>query len=365
MAADAQPALKEMFDAARYRQIAGLLADVHPGFDRKHFLAIATRGLDELTLLQRVRRTTEACHTTLPQDYLPAVSILKKLAPQLNHGFVSIFLSDFVGQYGHNNFQASMEALSYFTRFGSSEFAIREFLRRDLARTLRVMEMWSREPDEHVRRLASEGCRPRLPWSFQLTELIADPSPVAPILENLRADSSLYVRKSVANHLNDISKDHPDWMLNRLASWALAQPHTQWIAKRAARSLIKAGHPRAFRLFGFTEKTAVQLSAFSLAPASLKIGSGLTLRFRLRSTAERPQKIAVDYIVHYQKKSGKLSPKVFKLKETTLAAGAIFAFSKHQRITDFTTRKHYPGRHEIEIMVNGTVLAKKSFTLAR
>ena len=365
MSAETQPALKEMFNAARYRRIAALLADVHPGFDRKRFLALTTKGRDELSLLQRMRRTTEACRATLPEDFPTAVSILKRLAPQLKHGFVCIFLPDFVGQYGHDHFEASMTALKYFTSFGSSEFAIREFLKRDLTRTLGVMETWSRDADEHVRRLASEGCRPRLPWSFHLTELIADPSPVVPILENLRADSSLYVRKSVANHLNDISKDHPDWMLDRLAAWDLTNPDTRWIAKRAARRLIKDGHPRSFRLFGFTEKIAVKLSRFSLAPSKLKLGGGLNLSFHLQSTADQPQKLAVDYIVHYRKKSGKSAPKVFKLKEVTLAPRAGLVLKKRQRMTDFTTRIHHPGRHEIEIMVNGTVMAGRSFELTR
>jgi 3-methyladenine DNA glycosylase AlkC len=126
-----------------------------------------------------------------------------------------------------------MEALKFLTPFSSAEFAIREYLKRDPARTLAVMERWSRDPDEHVRRLASEGSRPRLPWSFRLESLVTDPSPTLTILENLRVDPSLYVRKSVANHLNDISKDHPDWMLARLKSWDRAHPHTQWIAKRA------------------------------------------------------------------------------------------------------------------------------------
>ncbi len=130
------------------------------------------------------------------------------------------------GLYGHDDFEASMEALKFFTRFGSSEFAVREFLKRDLPRTLAVMEVWSRDGDEHVRRLACEGCRPRLPWSFQLGALIADPAPVVPILENLKADPSLYVRKSVANHLNDITKKHPDWVMDRLTDWPLENSPT-------------------------------------------------------------------------------------------------------------------------------------------
>lgn len=364
---DASPsALKEMFNVARYRKIAGLLADIDPTIDRSRFLAVATTGLDDLTLIQRVRRTTEACRATLPSEFIQAVAVLKQFARRADQGFTSIFLPDFVGQYGHDNFAESMDALKYFTSFGSSEFAVREFLRRDLRRTLAVMTTWSRDPDEHVRRLASEGCRPRLPWSFRLTDLVADPSPVRPILENLRTDSSLYVRKSVANHLNDISKDHPGVMLDWIEGWNLRHPSTAWIARHAARSLIKSGHARSLRLFGFNPAVAVSCSKISVSPAVVALGGSLTFKFFLKSTSPtRAQKLAVDYILHYQKKSGRLSPKVFKLKEVTLKPQESVALVKRQRLVDFSTRRHHPGRHQIEIMVNGTVLARRSFTLTR
>ena len=360
---EAQPALKDWFNAARYRQIADLLDEAHPGFDRKRFLTVATTGLDELTLIQRVRRATEACHATLPADFPKAVAALKRIAPQVQHGFVGIFLPDFVGQHGHGHFNESMEALKYFTPFSSAEFAIREFLKRDLARTLAVMERWSQDENEHVRRLASEGSRPRLPWSFRLDALVADPSPAATILENLRADPSLYVRKSVANHLNDISKDHPDWMLARLKSWDLAHPHTQWIAKRAARTLIKAGHQPALHLFNFGGKPAVKLSGFKVTPARLKLGQVMEFSFSLTSTSRKSQSLAVDYVIHYVKASGGTSPKVFKLRELALAAGETQVIRKRQTVRNFTTRKHHAGRHRVEIQINGRILAQGQFFL--
>lgn len=360
---EAQPALKDWFNAARYRQIADLLAEAHSGFDRKRFLTVATTGLDELTLIQRVRRATEACHATLPADFPKAVAALKRIAPQVQHGFVGIFLPDFVGQHGHGHFNESMEALKYFTPFSSAEFAIREFLKRDLARTLAVMERWAQDENEHVRRLASEGSRPRLPWSFRLDALVADPSPAATILENLRADPSLYVRKSVANHLNDISKDHPDWMLARLKSWDLAHPHTQWIAKRAARTLIKAGHQPALHLFNFGGKPAVKLSGLKVTPARLKLGQVMEFSFSLTSTSRKSQSLAVDYVIHYVKASGGTSPKVFKLRELSLAAGETQVIRKRQTLRNFTTRKHHAGCHRIEIQINGRILAQGQFFL--
>ncbi len=357
------PALKEWFNEARYRQIARDLAAIQPGFDQRRFLELTLPDLAPLSLLQRLRRATEAMRATLPEKYPAALKVLRGLAPKFDHGFVSLVLPDFVGLYGLDDFDRSLDALKFFTRFGSSEFAIREFLRRDLPRTLRVMEQWSRDENEHVRRLASEGCRPRLPWSFKLTALIADPSPVAPILENLRADSSLYVRKSVANHLNDITKDHPAWVLDRLGGWDLTVPPTAWIAKRALRTLIKKGDRRALAVIGAGARALIRLEAFSVAPRRLTLGDALTISAQLTSTAKKLQKLVIDYTIHYVKQSGAASAKVFKWKEVALAPGEPLTLAKRQTIRDFTTRKHHAGKHVVELTVNGERFAEATFDL--
>lgn len=358
-------ALKEMFDEARLRQIAAATAAVYPAFEADKFLALALRDLEALTLMQRLRRTTESLHTTLPSDYRAALAILYELAPRIEHNFVSLILPDYVGLYGLHDVDHSLAALRFFTVFGSSEFAIREYLRRDLDHTLAVMETWSRVENEHVRRLASEGCRPRLPWSFRLEKLIADPSPVLPILENLKADPSLYVRKSVANHLNDISKDHPDWMMSQLEGWPLADPHTAWIAKRALRTLIKQGNARALTLIGAGGEAHVAVDSLTLQPQTVALGERIELVCQLRSTAAQPQRLVVDYMVHYVKKSGGNSGKVFKWKELTLGAGEVITLTRSQQIRDFSTRLHYPGRHRVAVVVNGTTVAESFFELRR
>jgi 3-methyladenine DNA glycosylase AlkC len=266
------PALKHIFDEKRFRSIAALLEQIHPGFSTQRFLERSLRGLNDLSLLQRLRRLTESMRATLPADYEESLEILRRLAPRLDHRFVTLCLPDFVGLYGLHDFETSMEALKFFTTFGSSEFAVREYLRRDLRRSLQVMEKWSRDENEDVRRLASEGCRPRLPWSFRLEALIAEPALTLPILENLRADSSLYVRKSVANHLNDITKDHPEWVLDVVQGWPLEQAHTAWIVKRALRTLIKKGNRRALGLFGAGKKPKVTVKKFAVQPSRIRFG---------------------------------------------------------------------------------------------
>lgn len=358
------PALKEMFDADRFRSIALELKSIDPAFDSKTFLKLALKDLEGLSLMQRLRRMTECLHATLPADYHLALERLRALAPRIDKAFVTLVLPDFVGCYGLEDFTASMEALKFFTPFGSSEFAIREFLRRDLKRTLAVMEKWSRDPDEHVRRLASEGCRPRLPWSFRLEALSQDPTPVLPILANLKSDPSLYVRKSVANHLNDITKTHPDLVLDLLRSWPLEEPRTVWIARHALRSLIKAGHPGALSLVGATGKAEIHSPGFSATPDQLALGDHFTLTATLKSSSRTPQRLVVDYAVYYVRKNSTASGKVFKWKTLDLAPDGQVQLTRRQTIRNFTTRMHYAGRHRVTLLINGEVRAETWFDLS-
>jgi 3-methyladenine DNA glycosylase AlkC len=356
-------ALKHMFDAARYRRIADDLAAVAPRFDRARFLAVTLDGLDERALMDRLRQTTLACAAALPGTYAEKLTVLRALAPRLGHNFVGIFLSDFVATHGLADFDLSLEALKFFTRFGSAEFAIRAFLERDLDRTLAVMTTWAADPDEHVRRLASEGSRPRLPWGRRLPALVRDPSPTFPILTRLAADPSLYVRKSVANHLNDISKDHPERMLALVESWDRDHAPTAWIARHAARTLIKNGHPRALRLVGVIGAARVKIAAFFVAPATLRLGETLTLTACVTSTAKQSQRLVIDYVVRYAKAGGRASAKVFKWTEAEVAPGATLTLTKRQTIRDFSTRRHHAGRHPVDLQVNGRIVASSDFTL--
>ncbi|MES2280811.1 MAG: DNA alkylation repair protein [Pseudomonadota bacterium] len=363
--AEAAPALKEIFNAARLKHIATEVAAVYPAFDQKKFLKLAQADLASLSLMQRLKRTSESLHATLPADYEKAIAILRKLAPRINSGFVTLVLPDYVGLYGHEDFDTSMDALKFFTAFGSSEFAIREFLQRDPKRTLAVMKTWARDESEHVRRLASEGSRPRLPWSFRLDALMADPGLAAPILEKLKADESLYVRKSVANHLNDITKLHPDWVMQKLEGWPLDKPQTAWIARHALRTLIKQGDRRALALIGAGKKAAVKLHGFEVSPKKISLGERLDITFSLESASRESQRLVVDYAIHYIKKSGISSAKVFKLKELTLAPGETMQLKRSQVVKDFTTRVHHAGHHVVDVMVNGEKMASGGFDLLR
>lgn len=362
-ATQAAPALKEIFDRARLQHIATEMAAITPAFDTARFMALATGNLEALGIMQRLRQTATSLHASLPEGFEQAVAALYELAPRIRHGFASIMLPEFVALYGKQHFDLSMQALKFFTSFGSSEFAIRHFLVQDFDRTLDVMRGWAEDDNEHVRRLASEGSRPRLPWSFQLKPLVADPSPTAPILDALRSDPSPYVRKSVANHLNDISKDHPDRVIDRVLAWNLDDKHTAWIVRHGLRTLIKKGDTRALDVIGTTGTPMVQLDVFSVTPAAIALGGRITLKASLVSTAEARQHLVVDYAVHYVRKGGSSSRKVFKLKEVSLAPGDRKELSISQAVRDFTTRKHYPGHHRVELMVNGVTVAESGFEL--
>ncbi|MBC8039582.1 MAG: DNA alkylation repair protein [Opitutaceae bacterium] len=357
--------LKDMFDPARYRSLASELSALSPAFNATAFLDHTLSGLASRELMDRMRRTSAGVALALPLPYREQLDVLRALAPRIGHNFIGIFLSDFVAQHGLSpaDVPASLDGLRFFTRFGSAEFAIRPFIQRDPPGTLAVLQSWTASDNEHVRRLASEGSRPRLPWGARLQALVADPSPTLPILTALRADPSLYVRKSVANHLNDISKDHPDVALALVSTWDLTQPHTAWIVRHALRTLIKRGHPRALALLG--AGSAPKLDAtFTASPKRIQLGDTVTLTATLASTARRSQSLLIDYVVHYARASGKASEKIFKWTQLDLAPGATFTLTKRQTIRDFSTRRHHAGRHRIELQINGRRLAETAFTLS-
>jgi 3-methyladenine DNA glycosylase AlkC len=355
--------MKNWFNEAFYRRTAAQLAAHHPRFDAPRFLDRALAGLDELELMARLHRTAEAFHHALPLAFADQLAVLRAHAPEIGHNFAGIWPCAHVAAHGLDQPALALPALRDLTRHGSAEFAIRPFLVRDLPGTLAVMSEWTRSEDEHVRRLATEGSRPRLPWGLRLQALVADPSPTLPMLDTLRADPSLYVRKSVANHLNDIAKDHPEVVLDFVAGWDRADPRTAWIVKHGLRTLVKQGHPRALSLFGAGAEAKIEAS-LSTRPKRIRLGDTLELAASLRSTGRRAQELIVDYVVHYARASGSSSAKVFKWTTLTLAPDETVELVKRQTIRDFSTRRHHPGKHLVELQVNGRRVARAEFTLS-
>jgi len=356
-------ALKELFNKKFYEKFAHEFNKVDKNFHPDKFIKDVTKNIELLSLNQRMRNTSVVLKQHLSGDYKKSIELLFKAIPNLSGGYTTLVFPDFVGLYGHDDFNLSMEALKYFTQFGSSEFAIREFLKRDFNKTIKVMNGWATDKNHHVRRLASEGSRPRLPWSFKLDEVIKNPKVTQSILEKLKSDDELYVKKSVANHLNDISKDNSEWMLQVLNTWDKTNANTFWIIKHASRTLIKKGNAESLSLFDFEKNVKVRVDNLKLNKSKLKLGDALQFEFDVVSEKSKSQKLVVDFAIHYYKKSGELSPKVFKLKVLELEPNQTVHMAKSQRFQDFTTRKHYPGKHIIEILINGKSLCKKQFDL--
>jgi 3-methyladenine DNA glycosylase AlkC len=356
--------LKEMFNKAFYDSLAKEFKKVYPSFNAQKFVNDVTSDMEALSLNERMRNTSVILKKYLPGDLKKSVEVMKKVIPNMKYGYTNLVFPDFVGLYGLNDFDTSLDALKYFTLFGSSEFAIRVFLKHDFTRTIKVMYEWAKDKNHHVRRLSSEGSRPRLPWSFKLDEVIKNPSVTKPILETLKSDDELYVRKSVANHLNDISKENPDYMLNLIKNWDRSNPGTTWIIRHASRTLIKKGHSGSLSVLDFEKNVKVEVSDLKILKPKIKLGESLSFSFDLSSKKQSNQKLVVDYIIHYRKKKGALSPKVFKLKEIDLKPGQKIKLEKKQLMKDFTTRKHEKGEHLLEIQVNGKVLQSKKFHLS-
>lgn len=355
--------LKDLLGPDAVARIGDAGAAASPAFDRAAFIAAALDTLDSLSIMERVRHIADALAIALPDDYAAATDILRTMAPQLGGGFQVVAITEYIGRYGRDHFDLSMAALADLTPFGTAEFAIRPFLVQDPVRTLATMQGWAQSDNEHIRRLASEGCRPRLPWGTGVPALKADPTLGAPILEVLKSDPAAYVRKSVANHLNDIAKERPDWLLDRLGTWSQDDASTAWIIRHALRTLIKQGNPRALALIGVAHGASVHVTHFAVEPTTVRLGNSIRIVANIRSTGAQLQALVVDYRIHYARPGGKSAPKVFKLRRFDMAAGATASLSISQTIRDFTTRRHHAGRHQVELIVNGLTMATAAFEL--
>lgn len=358
---------KDGVDATVVAFIADRVTNVWPDFNRAGFVQAATEPLETMELKARVHHIIAALRSYLPPAYPAALEVLLLVSrgwtldaekANVSH-FAAWPIIDFVGVHGTApaHFDASMEALRRLTPLFSAEFAIRPFILADQERALEILRQWLTDIDEHVRRLISEGTRPRLPWGERLEAFVTDPDPVLRLLEPLRADPSEYVRRSVANNLNDIAKDHPERVVEVCGRWRAeeerpSRTRTQLVS-RALRTLVKQGHPGALRVLGFDPDAAVEVSDFDLEDDRIRLGGAVQFEILLRSRSAQRERLVVDYAVHHVKKSGERTPKVFKLRTFDLDAGASATLTKAHSIRPISTRRYYAGRHAIELFVNG------------
>ena len=363
-------AFKNWFSPERASALGEALRQIHPGFDLAAYTE-ALSPLPELELKDRVRLISTALHAGLKLPFPEASRALvatlgSPVDPRVPNSFQMMVwpLTHYVGTYGLEHFEASMAALHAMTQRATAEFDIRPFLKRHPAATLAVLERWTADPSEHVRRLVSEGSRPRLPWGERLTAFIADPSPVLPLLERLRDDPSPYVRRSVANNLNDIAKDHPDRVVELTSRWLAdaPTPERKALVRHALRSLVKAGHPGALAVLGHGGTGTLTLRGLT-APGEVRVGETLPFAFTLHNDGDTAASAVVDYRIVHAGARGARAPKVFKGLTLELAAGESRRIERRHSLRVVTTRRLYPGPHRLEVQVNGEVQAGLDFNL--
>lgn len=362
-------ALKNHVGPQAVRELGDCLLSAYPTFNHTRFIRDAMRGLEALELKARVAHVARALEPCLPAKFPQAAAVIKKaMAPGSEHAAAmsSVFhfwpLCDYVQSRGLEHFDEAMAVMRVLTSRFSCEFAIRPYIEQNPTRTLSLLKKWCKDPDEHIRRLVSEGTRPRLPWGQQLKSLIADPSPALPLLDALYNDEELYVRRSVANHLNDISKDHANFAVEIAERWQAenSNKNTEWVIRHALRGLVKQGHPGALALQGF-RAPRVESVSLQLSPTHIGLGQQITLNLKL--TSNKKQSLIIDYAVHHQKANGKLSAKVFKWNRVELSKGQTLELNKTHSIRPISTRRYHPGLHKVEILINGQGFGVREFQL--
>ncbi|NRP12801.1 hypothetical protein XMM379_001047 [Aliiroseovarius sp. xm-m-379] len=364
----------QLINAGKVEMLAGWLSDALPGFDAAGFQAQVMGQLPALELKARILWIAEVLEDHLPKAFPAAAEVIHKalppeLDPSKNDDDFGDFIIDPFGQFvarnGLEDLDVSLPLLHALTRRFSMEFAIRPFLIHHKGRMQAVLAGWAQDENYHVRRLASEGARPNLPWGQRIGwaghETIR-------ILDTLHADPTRYVTRSVANHLNDIAKTDPELVVATLTRWRQEARQNakelDWMTRHACRTLVKQGHPGALDLLGYRSDAKVTMGPIQLAPAHSQVPIDTALKFRFDLSVDHDTALLVDYVIQFQRAGGKLSEKVFKLKTLSLKAGQRVTLQKsHHFKGDATTFRLYPGAHQLSVQVNGRRLGTARFTL--
>jgi len=363
---------KDELGISAVENLAQALQAVRPDFPAREFVAANLDGLGALEMKARITHISGVMQRFIPASYPDALAMVQAAIllddddgkPRLG-GFAAWPLLDWVETQGLGHPEISLAALHRMTGRFTAEFAIRPYLEKHTELCLETLPVWATDPDPHVRRLVSEGTRPRLPWGRRLALFMADPAPVLELLEVLKDDPEEYVRRSVANNLNDIAKDHPDLAASVAAHWMKnATPDRQRLVKHGLRTLVKQGHTGALEALGYTTRPEVEVR-FATGAKMVRLGEDLTLEATITSTGKKAQKLVVDFVVHYRKANGTLAPKIFKWKVLDLPPGGQAVLKKRQRMVSRSVRNLYPGKHAVGVLVAGRERASREFRLTR
>ncbi len=364
--------LKHQFGPEIPKNIAAMLVDVYSEFDAEGFIEQVLVDYEGLELKGRALHIAHVLRDYLPSKYSEAINVLvDSLGAKLertDYFGMSPFLYFphvlFVSEFGLDHFEESMNAQYELTQRFSAEFSIRAFIEKYPEKTMKRLGIWALDSDVHIRRLASEGTRPRLPWAQRLPSFQKDPAPVLEILEILKDDPELFVRRSVANNLNDIGKDHPQILVDVAERWMVdASEDRQWVVRHALRSAVKRADPKALAILGFQPNSKLVIQAENMSPPKPKMGNSVHISFDLHNQDQITQSVMVDFRIHFMKANGKPSPKVFKMKSVTLKPNEIISLGKKVSLAEMSTRKHYPGVHKVDVMLNGVMHELGQFEL--
>ena len=362
---------KNAFNPEVAARIAAAIARQYPEFDKASFTKDLDKKLKPLELKGRVAFLAERLHQHLPRDMKKSIGFLvgalkKNEKDKIGvEGFAVWPITHFISTYGLDEFEVSMNALKEATKVFTSEFAVRAFFEKDQKRALEFFKLWVEDEDHHVRRLVSEGSRPLLPWGQKLHGFVENPKATWALLEKLKNDPSEYVRKSVANHLNDHSKNHPEFVIDKLTDWYKNKkktPEVEWVIKHASRSLIKKGYKKAFALHG-VEEAKIKIHNAKVLTKKVRLGESLKIEVTLSNLAKKNASLILDHEVHLLKANGKHTIKVFKGKKVTLKALEKMTIAFQVPMKKVTTRVYYPGQHFWNIKINGISEKKQSFIL--
>ena len=353
--------LKNLYNEDMVSELCSSIKQQYPAFKVAAFKkTIFDSHWEGKELKQRMRHISQSLHAFLPKDYVGAMKILKPAAKH-SRGFQYMLFPDYVELFGQEHYAESIKALQHFTLFSTSELAVRPFIVLYGDKMMYQMERWAEHRNHHVRRLASEGCRPRLPWAMALPEFKKDPSPVLKVIEKLMRDESEYVRRSVANNLNDISKDHPDIVLQVAKQWKGDNENTDKLLKHACRTLLKESNTKILSLFGYGHVNRTHLTNFCFSK-KVKMGAVLDFSFDLETDKKRLGKLRIEYVIGYVRAHGKMNYKVFMLSEGQFK-GANKSLSKKHSFRPITTRRYYKGMHQLMILLNGREKLRVEFEL--
>ena len=361
--------LKDLYSEAFYQKLSAALDEVIPGFVENDFNAkIYTPEFTNMELKQRMRHTTTVLHGFLPPVFPDAVGVLYDLISQLRKNafgedqLAMMFLPDYIQVYGLDDFETSIEAIEHITQFITCEFAVRPFLLKYFDKMMLKMHEWSMHENAKVRRLATEGSRPALPWGLAVPVLKKDPSKILPILENLKNDPSESVRRSVANNLNDISKNQPEVVLGIATRWKGHSKNTDAIIKHGARTLLKRSHADILSHYNIESKN-IELSEFRIITPKVTVGQYLEFTFVVRNSDAFSQIVRMEYAVYFKRLNGQYSKKVFKISEREYTPGQSIVIKRNQSFKMITTRVYHPGTHRLAVIVNGRESELQDFEL--